>query len=497
MTDQPSEFDEPHRLHPISPIFDLIAGARQFLPALFVALVAGGGPQQLLFVAPLVVITLVRVLRWLRFSYWVEGRVLHVNEGTFVQKKRVIPFESIHQVDVITKLRHRVMGVVSLSIETGTGEGGADLHLDVIPAAEAARLRLLLEQPMGEPRPGPAVDESHFHEAPPGDSRIVTELSFGQVALAGMTGNKALVVLGVVGTAQQLIEPIAQQLESVLPDNVDPGPIGIVLGVVVGIAVWLTIAAIAAILADGEFRLATDGAELQTSKGLLDRRELRTSVARVQAVIVHQNLVRRWLKVAAIKGQTAATPGQVVGSLAVPLVPAADADRVVAAIIPGLPARPEWVPAPRPALRRAVLRRVIPFAVLGAVGVAGAAGGGAPAVAVLGTLAGSLLVLDLAALAGIASWQASATAWHPSGILWVRRGALFREMVVLRAARTQSLTLTTTPLQRRAGLASLTCHVAGSGATTSINDADVDRLEAILAAVPEVAEVDEARLRRA
>ena len=79
--------------------------------------------------------------------------------------------------------------------------------------------------------------------------------------------------------------------------------------------------------------------------------------------------------------------------------------------------------------------------------------------------------------------------------MWARRGGLFRETVIVPAAKAQSLRSSASLLQRRGGVVSLRIDVAGRGATPRVQDAPIADLEAIMASIPAVAAVDERATR--
>ena len=79
--------------------------------------------------------------------------------------------------------------------------------------------------------------------------------------------------------------------------------------------------------------------------------------------------------------------------------------------------------------------------------------------------------------------------------IWARRGGLFRETVIVPAAKAQSVRSRATLLQRRAGLATMHIDVAGRGSTPKVLDALPADIDPIMAVVPDVAIADERATR--
>ncbi len=466
--------DAPRRLHPISPFFELIAGVRQLVLPVGAAAIAG--QWWFLLVPALIIVG--RGIGWFRFTYQLDGDVVRINEGLLIRKQRVIPLDRVQQVDTVSKLRHRVLGVVGLHVDTASGARGAELKLEVITTREAERLRTLLM------RHAPAVADVDASEAEAAVPPVVV-LSIPQLAVAGMTGAQTLVILSLVYTLQEILDFIdIGRVRRLIPEGAESEPLAIAAAVVTLGLLWLVLAAASLVLTHYRYTLTATGDQFRVTRGLLDRREVGSALHRVQAVRIEQSFIRRLLGFAALRVQTAAVPGQQVSRIVVPYVRIDDVERVVRAMIPGLPSWPALQRAPLAALTLGLLRRVAPTALVSAAVAA--------ALWPWGALA--LLGIPLAFVFGALHWTALGHAWS-DGTVWARRGGLFRETVIVPAAKAQSLRSSASLLQRRGGVVSLRIDVAGRGATPRVQDAPIADLEAIMASIPAVAAVDERATR--
>lgn len=499
-------------------MLDLVLSARQwFFPLVFVAIGSAGSLLALpLAAAILAAVIGLKVLSWSRFTYEVTAESLVLDHGILNRKHREIPLGRIQQVDLQRKLRHRLLGVAVVRVDTAGGSGGAEVVLEAIANDDALALRgALLSQttrtspaaaavwpthgPDNSPAGGPydtnaeGTTAAQYDDAPE-TPEVVAQLTSRQLAIAGISGSRlaAMVPLLAAGfgllnelpgqTTESATETIGNQLSSALV----LGAIAVLI-----IPLILAVAAATSILTDHEFTLVRSGTDLHLRRGLLDQREATLSLHRIQVVRVHTNPLRRLLGVASVELQSAGSGSGAdgrVSRMTIPYVEAAALDQLLAQVLPGSSPRPELVPAPAAARRRAWVRRVVPAAVLAAV------------LALVtqswwGTIA-FLLLVPAIALAESA-YRGLGHAATPS-FLFTRRGGVFRELAVIPVAKTQSSRLHSSPFQRRVGLATLELDMAGKGRQPAIVDGAVGLLSPLQhqALYASDARADEGAVRR-
>lgn len=73
------------RLHPLTPLFDLLVLARQFAVPLVVAVLANRDRGQLFLLVPALLGTAAGAVKWWRFTYAVDGSNLVISEGVFTK----------------------------------------------------------------------------------------------------------------------------------------------------------------------------------------------------------------------------------------------------------------------------------------------------------------------------------------------------------------------------------------------------------------------------
>lgn len=452
------------RLHPLSPVLALFD--RNLLAPGVIAL--GSGSVRIL-IGALVVLGLFRALAWSRRTYMLDDGILRVTSGVLARNEQLVPCDRIQQVNLVQKLRHRLVGVASLRVEIAGGGRGTGVELDVLATADAVSLReaLLAAKAGAFVAPAgagaPAVVEGG---AGPGPQWVpaawpVVRLSNRQLVLAGLTGSELFVLFAFVASAMQLLGDAPGLLpssEGVAVGGV--GPIVTVLLVVAFVVVWLGSAIATSVFRDAGYALDLVGDELHLGRGLLDRKEAVLPLARVQAVQITANPLRRALGCATIRVQSAsAGTDQDDRRVSIPILPLAQLPAVLELLLPGSATVPAPVPPPPVARRRAVVRATWPVALV------------ATLIAALAFPLGlaALLLVPVAAAFGELAYRGLGHATGPAH-LTTRSGAIVRRTVVVPMVRAQSARVRSSPLQRRVDLATCVVDIAGPGRRPAVVD---------------------------
>lgn len=478
-------------------MLDLVVSLRQMALPLLLVVVGGPGGLGTLVLLGVILggILTYRVVHWQRYTYRLTDSELVIQEGVLHRSRRVVPLARIQQVDIQRALRHQLFGVAVLRVDTAGGSGGAEAELDVLGLDDAQQLRALLlqrrELARAEPPPpdGPPGSPTR---PPAGEEQVVLTVPTWRLAVAGITGGRLAVVLTLAASALRLLEELPDDTARGLLDRLPDTGALTALALVVALPLWFGLAAGSAILTDAGFTLTRRGSDLHVRRGLLDQREASTALHRVQAVRIQQNLLRRALGLASVQLQSAGSGASASGDVSritVPVMPVGELPHLLEHVLPDRPALPELAPAPPAARRRAILRRAGPVTLVAA-----------PIVAFAPTAPVVMLAVTLLALAvgtGELAWRGLGHAAPPDHVV-ARSGGLLRETVVVPVAKAQSTRLRSSPLQRRAGLATLLVDVAGRGSTPAIIDGRDRRLHEVrdLVLASRAALQDEATLRQ-
>lgn len=426
-----------NRLHPAAIAVWWLDDARRFLLALLAVVIARGGNALVIVSAGAVVLTLFEVLRYLRFTYRIEGNTLIVEGGLLNRFRRSLPFVRIQSVDVVQKLRHRVFRVVELRIETAGGSS-TEAPLVALKPEDAERLRPML---LG--------DDDATTTADPRPPALVM-LTLGDLIVAALTGGRVAVVAVIFGYAQEVLgDELLESLASRAEEALRSALLVTVLAILGVVALVLTASVIATTLVYWNFTVRRQGPRLIVERGLLERRRATVPLKRVQAVQVRENPLRRIFRKAALTSITAGySPSNEEREETSMLLPIGSRDQALwlAGLALDLPAPPDRPlgGAPRGALLRRLVEALLFAAVVATV-----------ALVLLGPrgLWSLLLLLPLAGMAWL-SYRALGFRLD-SDYLAVQSGVLNRRTTIIPRANVQHLALSRGPVQRAFDLASL------------------------------------------
>lgn len=87
----------------------------------------------------------VSIFEWRNFTYLVANNNIEISDGRFIAKKRYITLNKIQSVQEDRSLLHRMFGLTSLTITTGTSGDNAAVRLDALVPEDAEELKALLK----------------------------------------------------------------------------------------------------------------------------------------------------------------------------------------------------------------------------------------------------------------------------------------------------------------------------------------------------------------
>lgn len=445
------------RLHPLSPLLDSVTLATRSWPAV-IALVLNGS----LWRAPILVglaalLVTMAMARWARTTYGIgEDGLFRFRKGVLFRSERLVPIDRIQDVSELRKLRHRVLGVVALRVETAGGGKDSDVVLDFVTVAEAQTLAAELGG-----RVGIAASELAAPFGP--ELRLKPML----LAVGGVTGAQLaaapVALFGLLNQAEDIpnwLEDRALGLGRAVGEVAALGTLAVVA---------LAVAAALPVVRYHGFVLARVGGDATMRRGLFEQRAVTVPLTRVQSVRVLANPVRRALGLVRVLVDTTARAGGDgngrAENLGIPILARRDLDPTIALVLPDAGPQPELVRHPSGARTMAGLRAarsLAPVAVL--VGIALFVGVH-PLAAPLGLAA----LLPAPAIAA-ASYRALGHA-SDGRYLWSQRGLFSLSIEVVALAKAQGGAVTSSPGQRRRGLCSVVVYLASRQPTVVL---DVD-----------------------
>lgn len=200
--DELSRDDQWQRLDPrmllVHPVKELI----RFLPVLIGIFIAGtasgGAPWQVIGVAIPIALGL---LRYLTTSFRIAGGRVELRRGLLNKHVLSTALDRVRTVDITASPIHRLLGLTTLRIGTGTASTSEDdrIDLDGMPTERARRLRADLL------RTASAVDDTD-RSSPP--ERVVLSFDLAWVRFAPLTNSGVVIAAGVLGASSQMLNSV-------------------------------------------------------------------------------------------------------------------------------------------------------------------------------------------------------------------------------------------------------------------------------------------------
>jgi putative membrane protein len=435
------------------------------VPIVVLAVLGGeGGPLTFTIVAGSLAV-IGSVIRWARFWYRFDGRTLVVRGGLLQRWERTLSPARIQSVDLVQKLTHRVFGVVELRIEVVGGQSTEAPLVALLPEQATALRSLLMADHV--------VDEVEAPTEPP-----LIRMGPRDLLLAGVTGGRVAVVAAIAGWVLQLLpeESLVVNLDRLTgADRSGLETVLVVAGALLLASVLISLATTVVVYWD--FTARRLGDRLIVTRGLLQTRRSVVPVARIQAIRIEENLIRRAFGLASLRVLTAGYgKGSGDEQQSSMLVPVAARQRCLAVAEAVLGSEGLHDARLRPAPARALVRRL---ALASTIGI------GALALGLVlegRALAATLPVLPVGVGLGFLSWRALGHTVVGRHVV-ARSGALTRRTTVADRSNVQHLILRRSPTQRPFGLASVTLAIPKGAASVIDVEDDVaeDRFEELAA----------------
>lgn len=497
------------RQQPAVIFLDAVRGLGALIVPVLILLVTRNGDRQqqvILVISGIYIVgsLIFQYVAWRHFTFEVTGSDLRVYSGVLERKERLVPLERIQSVDIQETLLQRLFQVVGVRVETAAGGSqSADVKIDALTRADAEQLRRRLGViQRGAPAPAPATsgaatgpDGATGADWTPGvvgepgaplapaapvstvasEGEPIRRLGTRQLLIAGITS-------GTIGPALAVVGFLSQTADDFLPNEVyervfsGASSLGlraiITLVIGLGLLAWI-MATVGAVLTYGNFELRRAGDRVVISHGLLDRRRRTVPVARMQAIVVHEGILRRPFGLASVSFMSAGY-GQEQGESATlwPLLRKDEAMALVAEVAPSLATSIEPAdlagPPPR-ALSRYLVIDLVSWLVFGGLILA------ATWAVTSGVLPfrwtwlqwwwGGLVLAALPVVALDSFMRYRDAGWRidPSELLVISSGGLTRKTTVVPRRRIQFRVIERNIFQRRANLATLKVGIASGG----------------------------------
>jgi putative membrane protein len=460
---------EPHRLHPAAIVLMGLQIVRQFaIPALIpivLRLINDGVGAVSLTTATIAVVILLAlltlssaygILAWHRFTYRVEAGELRIEQGIVNHQRRFIPVERIQTIDTSQGLLQRLLGVVSVRVETAGGGGASEVSLLGVSQGDSEQLRQALatgRAGVAPPAPEAISPEDAKALVPPAN---VWKLSANDLLLAGSTGGRAGVALSIIVAAVSLGDQFIPYDElGGLAERVTG--VVVVFGVAVAVAAFTWLLGVAGtILAHAGFTITQQGDHLLIERGLLERRRATIPIERIQAIRIIEGLVRQPFGLVELRVESAGYgPKAGESTVLCPLLRRKDVLPFLERMAPSMAVAGAFEMLPKRARRRYMFQIPVLFQ---------------PVLLIVPVIYffypfGLLSLFVLPALVTLGYWQYRDAGWAVVGdTLLLRWRSISRTTAIVPRRRVQVSETHANPFQRRRNLSNLSVRVpSGTG----------------------------------
>ena len=478
-----------HRLHPFSVLFAFLSQIRTFiLPGILVMVGASTRgsddwwqPWMMALVIPNAIVAVVRYVTY-RYRYDPNEMVIH--SGLVFRRERHIPYGRIQNVDAVQNVLHRLLNVVEVRVETGSGQT-AEATMSVLPvsAFQEMRARVFAERQALTSSEVVADAAPTAIESSP--ATVLLELPPKELLLCGFLENRGGVLIAAglglaweVGLMDRLMSRfgnvsgrrMVRDLVRGVVTNAEVAFERLALAVValVGLLLFVRLLSMVwALVRLYGFRLSLIAGDLRSEYGLATRIAATIPLRRIQMLTIREGPLHRLVDRVAVKAVTAgghAKEGNSGSRERESLAPILVRDKLPAFVHDVLPdvegyAALQWQPVSPRAFRREikgwlVMSLVVQVGLVAALGRWGLLF--APVLVAWAVLGARKTVANL-------GWAVTSDA------VFFKRGWLWRRVSIVRLAKIQTVTLLASPFDRRSMMARVRVDTAGASEFTRVD----------------------------
>lgn len=524
-----------HRGSPLSLVTGVVSGLGVALGVSLVAIVRviGGDvveelPGIAVAAALLIAASVVSaVVTWRTRTWELTDAGIMLCSGLVNARRLQVPYEHIHTVNMSSSLMERVLGIMTLDLDTGAADTeGQVTSIKGLQAGVAEALREELFRRKAAALAGqdlaPAVEGMSARQAT-GDSPVdptpacdtpdkapdaCVTLGPARLVLAALTETRViaqaaafliLIVQGINFLQESRLVNLSEAAGDIaaLPIALLAAVAGLLLALslIIGFAISFAIS----LISFAGYRAERRGGRITVERGLLGRTSHAVASERIQSLRIRQGLVRQLLGYAEVRASVVGSIGSsdesstTDGMVLHPFIHLSELDAFLEAIVPefaGAPRASDLARLPRAAARRLAVRTSAKAVLLAAVlaGSCALAGGALPSGEPWATLRQALAVVfgvvgvavALRMVVGAVLRYRDSRIGHDRTRLVMVVGGIKRWTEVVPRSRLQHVTASESPFQRRVRVATCVARTAAMG-DLALRDVSVDDAEGILA----------------
>ncbi len=388
---------EQRRQHPVMIPLATFRTMLYMLPPLVIVMIQGfadGNVLRALFILAagacilLVGILPFQILGWAYYTYRYDAGYLHIKQGVIFKKERSIKKERVQTVNITRGIIQRLFGLASLQVETAGGGSESELSLTAVKLEEAYNIKNSLERPEGAAhqeagateksgRPGWGI-EAVIETALPArradkdkeageteaEKETVYQASYPELFLAGATSGGFFVIFSVIGVIFSQVFPYIPDAfwEFMLEQITAIAAVTVAIIVFLLVLVSWLISTVTFVIQHANFTLRRSGDRLHVSWGVIEQKQLALNLNRLQALAVHEGVLRQPFGRCALMAEVAGggSREQNYATTLFPLLRNSELPAFLKEVLPEYDLPSSMVPLPRRALRRYIFRAIAP-----------------------------------------------------------------------------------------------------------------------------------------
>lgn len=254
------------------------------------------------------VVIFVAAVRYFSFRYSVHQGQLMIQSGIITKNVRTIPLERIQNINLTRTLLHRVLNLVDLEIETGSGTK-AEASISALTEAQAQELKAQLLSHGGTSSSSQEAEGNN-----PNQKRVIYVPTPRELLLAGASENRLLAMIGFLAGIQFLIPNLIDYFEKNSGLFQSTGSalatwLLAALGLLILFTVGWFISILTTFVKYFGFEITEEGGKIGRSYGLLNHVENVLPIKRIQTVVHSQNWLQRKFGISKIFVSTAGSFG--------------------------------------------------------------------------------------------------------------------------------------------------------------------------------------------
>jgi putative membrane protein len=278
----------------------------------------------------LIIFAIFAYWQYRNFTFHIEEDKLIIHKGVLVKDRKSVPIERIQSIQVTKNVIQRLLGLVALKVDTA-GSRGNELEIPALEKDRADALRDLLYEKKEALLESEIIEETELADEPNTEKpkpkkpdeekgRVLVKLGLFDLLKVGLTENHLksgfLAIAFVFGYASQYQELLEEYLEGYVDtyaSQVADAGLAFALSLLVVYAIFSVILSLLrAILKFWELKAVLKSEAVEISSGLLQRNESRIPKKKIQYIQWETNPLRR------IAGYESATikPSNSVGEVA-------------------------------------------------------------------------------------------------------------------------------------------------------------------------------------